>query len=68
MQIKVIIMYSRPVLFVRRIENNILQPLDIIIDDMKQTGEVSNNLLKLMEDNIASLNSLELDTEKPTLF
>ena len=35
---------------------------------MKQTGEVSNNLLKLMEDNNASLNSLELDTEKPTLF
>ncbi|MCI9355035.1 MAG: hypothetical protein HFE58_09625 [Firmicutes bacterium] len=62
-----VIMYSRPVLFIRRIEDNILQPLDIIIDDMKQTGEVSNNLLKLMEDNIASLNSLELDTEKPTL-
>ncbi len=58
------ILYSRPVLFIRGIESNILQPLDMIIDEMKQTGKVSSNLLNLMEENVTSL---ELETEKPTL-
>lgn len=59
-----IVVYNRPVLFIRTIKNNILQPLDEIIDEMKQTGKVSDNLLSLMEESVISS---EIKTETPTL-
>ena len=49
-----ILMYNRPVLFIRNKKNNILQSLDNIINEMKQKGEVSDVLLNLIGENAVS--------------
>ncbi|NDO45667.1 AAA domain-containing protein [Clostridium sp. MD294] len=59
-----IVVYNRPVLFIRTIENDILQSLDAVIDDMEQTGKVPDNLLDLMKEDVVSS---EIKIEKPTL-